>query len=147
MYTHICENCGKEYKNQKEKSKYCSKECKYKGISSKRIIDLNGQKFGRLTVLSLKERSNKEKLKWVCKCECGNIVEVLSNNLLRGTTKSCGCLHKEISTELCKKFKIYTDLVGQVFNDLTVIEEVESGLWKCKCICGNFIEVPSRKIS
>lgn len=144
MHTHICKNCGKEYKNQKEKSNYCSKECQYKSISSNRIIDLKGQKFGKLTVLSLKEKNNKDRLKWICECECGNIVEVSSYNLTHSITKSCGCIQKEFAKKICEESAIYTNLVGQVFNNLTVIEKVKNGIWKCKCICGNYIDVPSR---
>lgn len=59
MYKHICKNCGKEYQNNKGKSSYCSKECQYKHFLKKKIIDLKGQKFGRLTVLSLKETNKK----------------------------------------------------------------------------------------
>ena len=33
---------------------------------------------------------------WVCQCDCGNIVSVLSTNLKKGHTKSCGCLNKEL---------------------------------------------------
>lgn len=144
MYTHICKNCGKQYENQKEKSNYCSKDCKYKGMSSKRIINLKGQKFGRLTVLSLKEKNSKDRVKWICKCECGNIVDVSSYNLSHGIAKSCGCLQKEVAKKTCKKSTIYTDLIGQVFNDLTIVEKIKDGIWKCKCVCGNYIEVPTR---
>lgn len=30
------------------------------------------------------------------KCECGNIIVVRRNNLINGTTKSCGCYKKQI---------------------------------------------------
>ena len=29
---------------------------------------------------------------WLCKCDCGNEKIIYSSNLLKGTTKSCGCL-------------------------------------------------------
>lgn len=56
-----------------------------------------GKKFGRLTVLSeCEKRTNNGKIRYKCNCECGNITDVIGENLRRGITKSCGCLLKEI---------------------------------------------------
>jgi len=59
-----------------------------------RLIDLRGQQFGKLTVLS---RSHASSLKpnWRCKCSCGKVTEVSGHNLRRGRTRSCGCLRAE----------------------------------------------------
>lgn len=54
-------------------------------------IAMSGIKYGRLTVIS-------ENGKYVeCKCDCGNIITALSNNVKRGNTNSCGCYKKELS--------------------------------------------------
>lgn len=54
--------------------------------------NLIGQKFGRLTVVSLaKKHDNSVKRYWVCQCDCGNIIEVQTSSLISGHTKSCGC--------------------------------------------------------
>ena len=40
------------------------------------LIDLKGQKFGRLTVLEfagILKRKEQQYSMWKCKCECGNI--------------------------------------------------------------------------
>jgi hypothetical protein len=58
-----------------------------------RLIDLTGQKFGKLTVIKRVE-SDKLKPVWECLCECGNIKNIDGNALRQGTTKSCGCLGK-----------------------------------------------------
>lgn len=58
------------------------------------LQNLTGQKFGRLT--AIKYLGNR---KWQCKCECGNIIDVFTNNLTRGNTKSCGCLNSEIASK------------------------------------------------
>jgi hypothetical protein len=55
-----------------------------------RFIDLTGQKFGRLTVLSLTGRKNK-RLQWLCRCDCGKEKIIRSSSLTTGNTKSCGC--------------------------------------------------------
>lgn len=55
-------------------------------------IDLTGQRFGYLVVLSeIKERKNKQ-IQWLCKCDCGNQLPVLGASLRSGNTKSCGCM-------------------------------------------------------
>lgn len=68
------------------------------------IIDLTGQVFGRLTVICKPE--NIEKSTWLCKCSCGSDKEVyvVGADLRRGNTKSCGCLHKELSSERIVNF-------------------------------------------
>lgn len=64
-----------------------------------RIIDLTGQKFGRLTVIErgpdYVKPSGKHEIKWHCRCECGNEIDVLGENLKRGVSRSCGCYRKE----------------------------------------------------
>jgi hypothetical protein len=76
------------------------------GIKSQRI-DLIDQVFGRLTVIketdSYINPKGKKYLKWLCKCECGNLIEVVGNHLKKGNTKSCGCFQKERVTELKTK--------------------------------------------
>lgn len=59
-----------------------------------KVKDLKGQRFGKLFVvefLGLKYN----KAMWLCKCDCGKTAKVLSQCLLKGDTKSCGCIHKK----------------------------------------------------
>lgn len=61
--------------------------------------DLTGKKFNRLTVI---ERAGKDKhgnSLWLCKCDCGNEKIIKGRNLKINHTKSCGCLHSELSKE------------------------------------------------
>lgn len=37
-----------------------------------KLIDLVGQKFGKLTVVS-KVENRGEKVQWLCKCDCGKL--------------------------------------------------------------------------
>lgn len=59
------------------------------GCASGRI-DITGNTYGYLTVIKQIPGG-----KWLCKCKCGNEVEVLTYNLKNGNTKSCGCYQKE----------------------------------------------------
>lgn len=58
-------------------------------------IDLVGQRFGRLLVVSeaLKLGNNR---RVVCVCDCGNKRNVSFGNLRSGMTASCGCLRSEL---------------------------------------------------
>ncbi len=47
--------------------------------------------FGRLTAIERIGSRHRHAL-WRCRCECGRIVEALSNHLLSGQVQSCGCL-------------------------------------------------------
>lgn len=63
-----------------------------------RMIDLTGQKFGRLTVLERAE-NYKTAARWKCSCDCGNVKVVIGRCLRTGHTKSCGCLSAELAAE------------------------------------------------
>lgn len=60
------------------------------------IIDLVGQKFGRLTVKEFtgRDKSGKNYL-WLCFCECGGRTITTTSQLRCGHTQSCGCYAKE----------------------------------------------------
>jgi hypothetical protein len=99
------------------------------------ILDLTGQKFGRLTVVSFNRREKRQTY-WNCVCDCGKEKSINGNSLKRGNTKSCGCYKKERTHEACFK-----DLIGKKFGRLTVIKNMGLNkhgtfLYKCKCDCG-----------
>ena len=60
------------------------------------MVDLTGQKFGRLTALEFCGIQH-HKARWRCACDCGLSVIVSANNLRSGNTKSCGCLRREMT--------------------------------------------------
>lgn len=78
------------------------------------FIDLTGQKFGRLTVISKAENPSEAHIKWLCKCECGNFITTRGTSLRSGITKSCGCLVSDKVRELNKANRKYNtyDLSG-----------------------------------
>lgn len=106
-------------------------------------IDLTGQTFGKLTVLyrDMDAKSGAGyHVKWICRCECGNITSVESSKLKKGLISSC--------SNACNK----SIPIGTKFNRLTVLEMTEKRtpkshgghvIYKCKCDCGNIIEVAS----
>ena len=56
----------------------------------KKIKDISGQKFNKLTAIRIVSH---KPVKWECKCECGNTHIVSTSNLVTGAVKSCGCMH------------------------------------------------------
>ena len=60
-------------------------------IARKGRIDLTNQKFGKLTALYPIYSDENKHTKWVCQCDCGNIVSVDMGNLRSGKSQSCGC--------------------------------------------------------
>lgn len=101
-----------------------------------KLIDRTGQRFGKLTVLE-RDRTRTGKVFWLCKCDCGNIKSVESYKLKTGNTTSCGCEQYN---------RPFRDLSGEKFGMLTVLGRVPNpknskALYRCKCDCGNEINV------
>ena len=67
----------------------------------RKLIDEVGNSHGRLLVLRRAENTKHKKIRWLCRCNCGNEVAVLGDNLRNGNTKSCGCLRNERVREVC----------------------------------------------
>jgi hypothetical protein len=62
-------------------------------------IDLTGQKFGNLLVLSYSHTVKKNGRYWRCLCDCGTETVVCASLLNRGSTRSCGCLARRLASE------------------------------------------------
>lgn len=58
--------------------------------------DLHNKVFGRLRVVLRAENSTAGAARWVVRCKCGTEKVVRSSQLTDGTTKSCGCLAREL---------------------------------------------------
>lgn len=54
--------------------------------------NLTGKSFGRLKVIELKEIKGKGHFYYLCQCQCGNFRTIDGHSLIKGKTKSCGCL-------------------------------------------------------
>lgn len=113
-----------------------------------KLIDLTGQVFDKLTVLE-KAQSRARHVYWKCRCDCGNIIEVSGESLKRNIPHNCGCVKQKEQEEKEKiKENKKNYLIGKRFGKLVVIERTDkkinrSIVWKCKCDCGNYKEVPT----
>lgn len=61
------------------------------------FINLSGKRFGRLVVIDrLPSIPPNYVVRWTCRCDCGKITSTRSKTLRNGSSKSCGCLLREI---------------------------------------------------
>ena len=101
------------------------------------VKDLTGQRFGKLVVIKRDITAPPGRSKWICRCDCGNVVSVHRNHLIRGETTSCGCARIGVNMR---------DVTGKKFGRLTAIERTDrkSGntyIYKCRCDCGKICYV------
>ena len=67
----------------------------------KRVEVKEGERYGRLTIIREVEpagSSHKRVRRFLCRCDCGNEIICRLPNLKSGTTKSCGCYRKFVSS-------------------------------------------------
>lgn len=81
--------------------------------------EMIGIKFGKLTPIEV-IGTKRIHLVYLCKCDCGNEVEVLGNSLRSGNTKSCGCIRRP-------------NLVGMENDHGVVISKVKNQMWEISC--------------
>ena len=81
-----------------------------------RMIDITGNRYGRLTVIRVAQRSvNGTHIIWECRCDCGNNTSVRSPDLRNGKTQSCGCLKDEKTSKRFRKHPKGTERLQNVY--------------------------------
>ena len=77
----------------------------------RKAIDISGQKYGKLFVVSRADNSSTGRVKWNCRCDCGVKKVVAGNHLKSGAIISCGCLAiergKQSATHKMSKTRTY----------------------------------------
>lgn len=64
-------------------------------VQREKIYDeLIGKKFGRLLITGKLPYEKLIDAQYECICECGNLIHISRENLLRNKIKSCGCIQK-----------------------------------------------------
>lgn len=109
------------------------------------FIDLTGQRFGRLIVLTRAENVG-AMTRWRCICDCGKETVVYSNNLRRGYTTSCGCYRHECENERNAKRRTHGESHGK---SKTRLYGIWSGI-KVRCFdrnCKSFERYGGRGIT
>lgn len=101
-----------------------------------KLIDLTGQQFGALVVISRAPNSSDGSAIWNVRCSCGKEFSAIGGNLRSGKTTSCGHTRFE---------KRQISIAGERFGKLVAIERIGSkshnSIWRCRCDCGNTADV------
>ena len=99
-----------------------------------------GKKFGKLIVIEKSSIKHKfDRAYYVCKCDCGNIKEILGTSLTRGKSKTCGCSNKLCKWEagFNKLFETYINNSKKRGYNFDITKEEFRVLTKQKCnYCG-----------
>ena len=124
-------DCGQEY----DATSYNLR----KGITwhcgCQRRKDLTNKKFNSLTALYPAGHSGHGGPYWVCRCDCGNMIEVESSQLTTGNVRSCG------SSQHRGK-----DIIGERRGHLTAIRKTgkvdahRNHIYEWRCDCGKIVE-------
>ena len=97
--------------------------------------DIIGNRYGKLEVLKYIGKAEREHM-YICKCDCGKVIEKTRGNLINGSVKSCGCLRNRTD---------FNDIIGKKFGMLTVVKYLgkigQYHRYICKCDCGGQKEI------
>ncbi len=63
-----------------------------KGLPSKKILEITGQKFNHLTAIRFDHKDSAGNACWLFRCDCGKECVLPAAQVIRGNTKSCGHL-------------------------------------------------------
>lgn len=100
--------------------------------------DLIGKVFNRWTVLSFSHKQNSDDY-WVCLCQCGGKKTIFGGSLVRGLSKSCGCLKRDIAAERSKNF-VDTDLVKKLYEEGKTHQEIADMLKVDRTLIGKRLQ-------
>ena len=108
-----------------------------------KLIDMTGQRFGKLIVLERANNDKHGKAQWWCQCDCGSPKKIINGTALRqGLVVSCGCKRQQEMKKYNESNVI--DETGNRYGKLIVLnrnfdKKHSDGraMWNCKCDCGN----------
>ena len=108
-----------------------------------KVIDMTGQRWGKLVVLERAENDPYGKAQWLCQCDCGNQKIIAGASLRKGVTISCGC-HRLAKIKQFNEQNTINE-IGHRYGKLVVIskntdsklQQDGRAMWNCKCDCGN----------
>lgn len=97
-------------------------------------LDLTNQVFGKLKAIKPAPKRNDKYTRWICKCECGKIVEVRTDYLTSLHTTSCGCEKEKHFGRTVNLNQPYGKLIPIKYDEI-------KQKYICQCECGNIISV------
>lgn len=96
------------------------------GDDMTKILDITGQRFGKLTAIKLDHVRNQQAC-WLFKCDCGNFKIARATNVKCGSIKSCGCARKDrvparlkhgyaYRGKITKEYRTWTGIISRCYN-------------------------------
>lgn len=77
--------------------------------------DLTGKRFGKLTALERFPPTNGEaSARWLCRCDCGNLVRIITRNL--PSKKGCGCTRKTHGYSKKRIYYIWQSMIRRCYD-------------------------------
>lgn len=87
-----------------------------KAYGRRKEIDLTDERFGWWTVKAaaadITMSGGQKRRAWSCECRCGARKDVVEDSLLRGKSRSCGCLRREVLTEARRLARLRRQVAG-----------------------------------
>lgn len=138
-----CGNIIEPFAGPVQRGSKTSCGCKPKGRGRPASISNKpGEVFGALKLIEYIGGS-----RWLCKCECGKLKEVLTIKLNNGAATSCGCgIHRNRNRPLKTKLPPPPIVAGKVFGKLRTVAQNGGGWWTCVCKCGTTLSVKARAL-
>jgi hypothetical protein len=80
--------------------------------------NITGLRFGRLVALEARGSDRHSKMRWLCRCDCGETSIAISGDLASGKTKSCGCGEGKYTHGLSGTpiYQLYWNMRSRCFN-------------------------------
>lgn len=103
--------------------------------------DLTTVQFDRLTVIT-----DTGARKVQCRCDCGVQRTVDRYSLLRGSTRSCGCLAREVTAAVRRSEVKHPVGIGDRFSRWTVLKADDRSAVLVRCLCGTERQVPASNL-
>lgn len=105
-----------------------------------RKLNLAGMKFGQWTVEDHSHQNKNNKSVWTCKCECGQVEEVIGSNLVSGGSTCCfACGHKKTKTEVLpamwwykQQYAARNRKIEWTLTEQEAVQVLKDQNWKCK---------------
>jgi hypothetical protein len=101
-------------------------------------LNIVGNRYGMLEVLSYVGKDKHSKTLWMCRCDCGKMTEVIGSNLQKGNSNSCGCARKDSITKhggsRNRSYYTWRGMMRRCYNlnDKAYIKYGEAGINVCK---------------
>lgn len=116
--TWICRcDCGKEIvvfstnltRKRKPNTQSCG--CRVKKTKKYNWTDITGNKYGFLTVIKKTDKLTKSRgTIWLCKCDCGELIELPTHSLTSGNTLTCRNTNNHLKNDLDPRWQRYGEI-------------------------------------